>query len=66
MIEVLGTNDDGVVAAIVAVLSSMAERRANRPPTLRPSPWKLAMRLPDAELDDIRIHAAGRCPVVLS
>ncbi len=56
MIEVLGTAGEDEVAAIAAVLATF-DAPADRSPASAASAWKLAMRLPDDDRDDIRARA---------
>ncbi|HUZ50678.1 MAG TPA: hypothetical protein VMW12_13205 [Candidatus Dormibacteraeota bacterium] len=63
MIEVLGPAGEDEIAAIAAVLATF-DVPADRSPASTGSAWKLAMRLPDADRDDIRActftHASNR------
>lgn len=63
MIEVLGPAGEDDVAAIVAVLATF-DASADRSPASAGSAWKRAMRLPDADRDEIRActltHASNR------
>ena len=63
MIEVLGPAGEDEIAAIAAVLATL-DVPADRSPSSAGSAWQLAMRLPDADRDDIRActltHASNR------
>lgn len=53
MIEVLAPAGEDEIAAIAAVLATF-DVPADRSPASAGSAWKLAMRRPDADRDDIR------------